>query len=111
MTVIKPQEAAELIIGSPESNAPQNRAQLEPLMATVDLLLEAGLVAPAHEIVRQRLEEARIFELLGLQPMGLQCMHSFLVSPAAKERWQDPQHTHEHWFYTHNAAIFCRTNR
>ncbi len=71
-------EAAGLLTGRPAEGRPTDLRQIEPVLAAIELLLEAGDVAGADRLYRERLENGNLFQSLPAPGEGVRCALGFV---------------------------------
>ena len=70
--------AAGLLIGEPSRERATSVEQLQPVLTAIELLLEAGDFAGAHQLFWERLENGQIFKWLPAPAEGQRCTLGFV---------------------------------
>jgi tetratricopeptide (TPR) repeat protein len=71
--------AASLFAAQPTAGR-RGLEALEPVLAAIELLLDAGEIAGADQLYRERLDNGHIFMWVALPDQGMRCAHAFVAN-------------------------------
>jgi tetratricopeptide (TPR) repeat protein len=80
---------AEIVAGKGKGERPKTVAEVRPIMEAIEVLLAAGDVESADEIVRHRLENGLVFKCIPAPREGLRCARAFLDSEPRRALLKD----------------------
>lgn len=100
--------AASLVAGQPSLDSPEDAAAVEPLVAAVELLLEADDFDGADQLYRSRLRNGRVFIAIPAPAEGLRCASSFVRDAERKKRCEQKLSLRRLSFYLNEAGLFAK---
>ena len=80
--------AADLLTARPSREEPRDIAALEPVLAAIELLLDANDFVGADQLYRERLNHGRLFRQLAAPSEGMRCALGFIRDAERRGRCQ-----------------------
>jgi tetratricopeptide (TPR) repeat protein len=78
--------AASILAARPAHDEPSDIAALEPVLAAVELLIDANDFVGADQLYRERLNHGRLFRQLAAPSEGMRCALAFIRDPERRGR-------------------------
>jgi len=102
--------AAELLAGQPSDEWPQSIQELDPLLLSIELLLDAGEVQAAYDIVRGPLKSGAVFKWVAAMSEGVRTMTSFFQDNARRSLVESILPPRDVGVLLHSAALLASMN-
>ena len=80
--------AADILTARPSRDEPKNIAALEPVLAAIELLLDANDFVGADQLYRERLNHGALFRQLAAPSEGMRCALAFIRDSERRGRCQ-----------------------
>ncbi|HEX2571945.1 MAG TPA: SIR2 family protein [Polyangia bacterium] len=100
-------KAAEMLAGQPSPERTESVRQIEPVLTAIELLLEAGVFVPAHQLYRERLENGLLFQRLPALKEGLRCALGFVGTVERRAQSKHQLAAADYAFSLNEAGLFA----